>query len=309
MPTGETAAEVARRFVALLGRKDGAGLAALWGGDGVSYADPCRPAVSQGREGVAGHLRALCEALGDAAVVLVDVVAEGERSCVRWVATRPAPGAHVLDAVTLLRLDGTGRVAEARSFFDASLFLPPEGARAGEDRGGTAARTARPAALTLRAEDSRGKAYDVAVFHGRVMCILCAGRAVQDHAQDLALTLGEYFSGDVRVLLTFLLDATDVPPWLRPVARSAMATMRRAAVKAFREGFAAAGKGVPADVEEMVWFVPDYDGSLFKTLGVDLPLKTAVLALVRPDGKVAGVFQGSGTRPAHDAAAACRGIL
>ncbi|MEW5853126.1 MAG: hypothetical protein AB2A00_30365 [Myxococcota bacterium] len=205
---------------------------------------------------------------------------------------------------------------EARTFFDASLFLPPM------DDGPESHAVSPPPALpipdvalpagkpiTLRTEDSRGRPFDLAALRGRVLCMLCASRGVRDHAQLLAQTLGESFAGDPRVLLVVVLDGTDVPRILLPVARSAIATLRGNAVRQFKERFARAGKPIPADVEDMVWFLPDYNGKHFAALGVGLPLKTAALAVVDGSGRLQGVFSGPGTRPAQDAAEVARQAL
>ncbi|MEW5848541.1 MAG: nuclear transport factor 2 family protein [Myxococcota bacterium] len=303
-------------YLAALSRRDVPALLDLFVADTPAYSDPCRTGVSSGSAAVREHLQALCDALQGAALTPLDILADHEAACARWVAELPAPRSHTLDAVTLLRTRA-GKVEEARTYFDASLFFPG----AGEGPELHAAQTPPPALptpdvalppgkpLDLRAEDSRGKTFDLRAQGGRLSCILCASRGVQDHAQLLAETLGEHLAGDERVLLVTLLDGTDVPRMLLPVARSAIATLRSHAVRQFQAAFKRHGKPLPPDVEDLIWFLPDYDGRLFAAVGVGLPLKSAAVAVVDAQGRLQGVFSGPGARPAHDAAALCQRLL
>lgn len=300
---------LAHAFLAALGRRDVHALAALFSPHEPSYADPCRAGASLGLPAVAEHLGLLCQALQGAVVIPIDVLADRDRACIRWGAELPPPRSHALDAVTLLHFVD-GAVAEARTFFDASILLP-----AAAPGGHTPVaeppppEPGRPSWMHLQGLDSRGVHFDLRAMRGKVVCLLCAARAVQDHGQLLAQALGENFAGDDRVALVVLLDGTDVPRALLPVARSAMATLRQGAVTQFRDGFNKAGKPVPHGVEDLVWFIPDYDGRLFRAVGVDLPLGSALLLVVAPDGSLAGTWGGPGRDPAVQAARRCRELL
>jgi len=294
-----SAIKLAQDFTAALSRRDVTALTRLFAAQ-PSYSDPTRPGLSQGTSAVTAHLAALCESLADAVITPLDVLVDHESACVRWMAQLPAPRSHALDAVTWMRLREDG-IEEAHSYFDASVFF--EDAKEGEP---VVAPDARMAGMgepvVLRGQDSRNLPFDLAQLRGRVVVLLAASRSAHEDAQLIAQTLGDHFGGNPDVLLVFLLDATDIPKLLRPVARSAMATLRAQAVRRFREGFEQRGRPVPRHVEDMVWFVPDYDGTLFNALSIRLPLQAAVVAVMDQEGRLRGVFHGPGGQAAHKAA-------
>src|SRR5947208_16386574 len=117
----------AHAFVVALSRKDAAALSALFEPAQPRYADPSRLGLSQGQLAVREHLQQLCNALGESTVTPLDVLADQESACVRWMAQLPQQG-HALDAVTWMRIGARG-IDEARSFFDASLFLSVDDVR------------------------------------------------------------------------------------------------------------------------------------------------------------------------------------
>lgn len=288
-------------FTTALVHRDAHGMAALFDARQGRYVDPCRPGESVGLTAVEEHLGLLCQALGDAVISPLDTLLDNGSGCIRWMAQQGGGRLLAVDAVTWVRL-GDGCVEEARSYFDASAFLPSSTGAGHEELGGEATREG--ALVKLRGEDSRRILFDLEHLRGRVVVILLASRAAQEDVQRQAQALGSRFGGNKDVLLVLLLDGSDVPRPLRPVARSAMATLRAQAVRRFKEGFETLGMPVPPEVEDMVWFLPDWTGELFAGVGVSLPLKAGVLLVVDRAGCLAGTFAGPGDEAAH-AAAAC----
>ena len=289
----KTSQATAQHAAAALAARDTAGLLALFAPQGT-YADPCRPGTTQGRAALEGHLGLLWDGLSGATLEVLETVVDGPTVALRWMASLPAArGGHALDAVTWLNLDHNGQVAAGRTFFDAALFFGGAARLAGEAEAETVAQHGVGAPVVMTGKDSRGMAFDLAHLSGRVVCVLCAGRAVQVEAFKVADALGARFGGDKRVVLVVLLDASDVPGALRGVARTALMSVRAQAVRRFKEGFSTRGLPVPAHVEEMVWFLLDEDGTRLSGLGLERPLKTPVLVVVDGAGRLLGQHAGS----------------
>lgn len=298
----------ASAFARALMAKDARALASLFVTDNPAYADGCRPGLSTGSDAVASHLALLCEALKDATISHVDTLVDQDSACIRWMAQQGPPKGLALDAVTWLRFRD-GRVVDGRSFLDGALFLDAQrDADVLPSLDGVAPmQLQRPVVISGR--DSRGVRFDMAQMQGRVVTVLLASRAVQVDAQHLADLLGLSFGGDARVVLVLLLDASDVPAMLRGIARNALGSLRSQAVRRFREAFVKAGRPVPAQVEELVWFLLDEDGTHFTGLGVDRPLTTPVLAVVDTLGRLAGLHRGSAQEIASHAVPQVKGLL
>jgi hypothetical protein len=297
---------VAQAFVAALAAKNPAAWCALFDPDRGRNVDPTHPLPVEGRAALEAHAQNLMAALKDAVITPLDVLAEGDTAAIRWVAHAPAPSDHVLEAVSWLHL-GAEAVLEARTLMDgAAALLFPNGAaevlpEVSAQRHGTE--------LVLHAVDSRGAAFKVEQLRGRVVCLLCASRRVQSAVQQVAEALGEAFGGNDQVVLVLLLDGSDVPVALRPVARGALMALRAQVMRRFHEGFARLRRPTPAHVEELAWLLPDFDGTLLKGLGVALPLDQPVLMVLDRAGRLHRQWRAPAEETAVHAVDAVRRLL
>jgi peroxiredoxin len=83
-----------------------------------------------------------------------------------------------------------------------------------------------------------------------------------------------------------VIDLTSVPRALRGFARSQVRAKQRDAVKAAADSWRAAGKSPPADLDEQIHLVPDFDGKIAARYGINGAGASAHLVIIDRQGRV-----------------------
>lgn len=290
--------ETARKFVALLAAGDAHGWCQMFAPQGRCW-DSAHPGPAEGPAQLLERFEVLRGALSNALVSPVDVLSEGHSAAIRWLVQARAPSEHVMEALTWINLGKDG-IEDARTFMDGAAWLWP----ADEKNPPHAATVAHGAPMALVARDHRGLVFDLTHQRGRVVCILCASRRVQMRAHHVAQQLGAALGGQERATLVLVLDGTDIPAALRPVARAAAAALRTQVMRHFHQGFVQANRPTPHHMDDLAWLLPDFEGNTFAGLGVVLPLAEPVLLVVDALGNNAGQWS-VGSDEAVAAAVTC----
>lgn len=131
-----------------------------------------------------------------------------------------------------------------------------------------------------------------AIGHGREVAIasvgapvvlMFVGRETQPAVDPVVDAVRERYPEASQVTILNIADVRGVPRLVRKVAETIMKSSYKERVAKLRPGQAPA---------EYVLILPDWDGDAFRALGVEDVSKTIFVAVLDPEARIAGTYQG-----------------
>jgi len=136
-------------------------------------------------------------------------------------------------------------------------------------------------------EDTRGNQVKLADHKGRLVVLLFASQATQEASAKAASGLGKRLLQNPKV---DMFTVVSLPKMFKMMAMGVLKSSQQKALEGARKRFEKEGATPPADLEKRIFILPDWDGALVKQYGFDPKAKAVHLALVGPDGALAGSF-------------------
>lgn len=149
-----------------------------------------------------------------------------------------------------------------------------------------AAPVAGDAAPAINEHDVKGHAVTVPDT-GKVMVLSFASKSTGEKAGDVTREI-RVAHPDV-VILSFI-DLSGFPGFMRGIVKGKVSARQDDAVKEGKDAFKKAGKEAPADLDQRIHLVPDWDAGNCKKYGATDTGNQAVIAVIGADGKVKAIF-------------------
>ncbi len=150
-------------------------------------------------------------------------------------------------------------------------------------------------------EDCYGNSVTLSQFRGRLVLLVFAGQATEEASARTANRIGhQLFVNESVDMLTIV----NLPRLLRVFAMGLLRKAHRRAVKGARKQFEGDGVAAPADLEDRIRFLCDWNGRLTREFGFDPDVKEVHLAIIGPDSRVRSTFSGADPESLADKASA-----
>lgn len=156
-------------------------------------------------------------------------------------------------------------------------------------------------------EDTRGQMRTLAEQKGRVVVLIFANQATQEASGKAASGLGKQLLQHPNAAMMTIVG---VPKMFKMMAKGVLKGAQDKALDGARKRFEKEGQTAPADLDQRVLILPDWDATVVKSYGFDTKAKEVHLAVVAPDGSLAGTFSNaSGEEIAQIAGAKALALL
>ncbi len=132
-------------------------------------------------------------------------------------------------------------------------------------------------------EDTRGNSITLSNRRNHLVVLIFASQATQEASREATKTLGLKLLHDARVDLWTIVS---VPKMFKMMAMGMLKDVQNKAVESARRRFEKENATPPADLEERIYILPDWGGSLVERYGFDPKAKHVHVAVVGTDGNV-----------------------
>ena len=137
-----------------------------------------------------------------------------------------------------------------------------------------------------------GRNVSLSDFQGRSVVLVFSGRDSVEQAQKIGQTLRSHY--DVYALpIISILDMHGIPRMMQGLAKGRVQGGYDELVKTATNTLQAAGKQMPADPSQVVFMLPDWDGSVTKSFGLQAVDQQAVAVLIDGNGYIRGYGAGA----------------
>jgi hypothetical protein len=137
-------------------------------------------------------------------------------------------------------------------------------------------------------------AYSVSLsdFRGRTVVLLVAGRYSGEQAEQIAQTLGRRYPPDQLPVIS-VLDMKGTPKLVQGLAKRDIDKVYQQAVQNATQGMQAQGQAAPADMSRVIIMLPDWQGAVSQSYGLQGVDRQAVAVLVDGNGYIRGYGAGA----------------
>jgi hypothetical protein len=132
-------------------------------------------------------------------------------------------------------------------------------------------------------EDTRGKSITLSSRRDHLVVLVFASQATQEASRNATKTLGLRLLDHANVNLWTIVS---VPKMFKAMAMGMLKEVQEKALSGARKRFENEGKPAPGDLEQRIFILPDWGGSLVERYGFDPKAKHVHVAIVAPDGTV-----------------------
>lgn len=137
-----------------------------------------------------------------------------------------------------------------------------------------------------------GRNVSLSEFKGRTTVLVFSGRDSVDQARQIAQSIRARH--DLYALpMASILDLHGVPRMFHGMAKGQVQSGYDELVQRATSALAAAGKQMPADPSQAVIMLPDWDGAVTKSFGLQAVDKQAVAVLIDANGYILGYGAGA----------------
>lgn len=132
-----------------------------------------------------------------------------------------------------------------------------------------------------------GRSVSLGDFRGRKLVAVFASRESGDQARKITRTLRDRFSHDELATIS-ILDMHSLPKMMHPVVKGLLKKAYGEAVGQLTAELRAKGEPPPADPSQFVVMLPDWDGKVTASFGINDVKKQAVAVLIDENGRRVG---------------------
>ncbi len=137
-----------------------------------------------------------------------------------------------------------------------------------------------------------GRNVSLSEFQGRTVVLVFSGRDSVEQAQKIGQTIRSRY--DLYALpLVSVLDMHGIPRMMQGLAKGRIQGGYEELVKVATSSLQAAGKPMPADPSQAIIMLPDWDGSVTKSFGLQAVDQQAVAVLIDGNGYIRGYGAGA----------------
>ena len=137
-----------------------------------------------------------------------------------------------------------------------------------------------------------GRNVSLSEFQGRTVVVVFSGRDSVEQAQKIGQTLRSRY--DLYALpLISILDMHGIPRMMQGLAKGRIQSGYEELVKTATTALQATGKALPADPSQAIIMLPDWDGSVTKSFGLQAVDQQAVAVLIDGNGYIRGYGAGA----------------
>ena len=137
-----------------------------------------------------------------------------------------------------------------------------------------------------------GRNVSLSEFRGRTIVMIFSGRDSVEQAQRIGQTIrGRYDVYDLPIIS--VLDLHGIPRMMQGLAKGRIQSGYDEMVKTATQSLQAAGKPMPPDPSQAIIMLPDWDGSVTKSFGLQAVDQQAVAVLVDGNGYIRGYGAGA----------------
>lgn len=132
-------------------------------------------------------------------------------------------------------------------------------------------------------EDMRGNQVTLSARRDHLVVLVFASQATSEASKHATRALGMQLLQDPRVDLWTIVS---VPKMFKMMAMGMLKEVQQKALESARKRFEKEGKEAPGDLEQRIFILPDWGGSLVERYGFDPKAKNVHVAVVGTDGTV-----------------------
>ena len=137
-----------------------------------------------------------------------------------------------------------------------------------------------------------GRNVSLSEFQGRTIVVVFSGRDSVEQAQKIGQTIRSRY--DLYALpLVSVLDMHGIPRMMQGLAKGRIQSGYEELVKVATTSLQAVGKPMPADPSQAIVMLPDWDGSVTKSFGLQAVDQQAVAVLIDGNGYIRGYGAGA----------------
>lgn len=137
-----------------------------------------------------------------------------------------------------------------------------------------------------------GRNVSLSDFQGRTVVLVFSGRDSVEQAQKIGQTIRSRY--DVFALpIVSILDMHGIPRMMQGLAKGRVQSGYDELVKTATNTLQAAGKQMPPDPSQVVFMLPDWDGAVTKSFGLQAVDQQAVAVLIDGNGYIRGYGAGA----------------
>lgn len=137
-----------------------------------------------------------------------------------------------------------------------------------------------------------GRNVSLSEFQGRTIVVVFSGRDSVEQAQQIGQTIRSRY--DLYALpLVSVLDMHGIPRMMQGLAKGRIQSGYEELVKTATGALQAAGKPMPADPSQAIIMLPDWDGSVTRSFGLQAVDQQAVAVLIDGNGYIRGYGAGA----------------
>ena len=137
-----------------------------------------------------------------------------------------------------------------------------------------------------------GRNVSLSEFQGRTIVMVFSGRDSVEQAQQIGQTIRSRY--DLYALpIVSVLDMHGIPRMMQGLAKGRIQGGYEELVKTATNALQAAGKPMPADPSQAIIMLPDWDGSVTKSYGLQAVDQQAVAVLIDGNGYIRGYGAGA----------------
>lgn len=136
-----------------------------------------------------------------------------------------------------------------------------------------------------------GRPVSLADYRGHTVVLLFAGRDSSEQAKSITRTLRAHYGPDQLPILS-VLDLHALPKLIQGMAKGQLQKAYQSAVAEATAGAQAMGRPMPADSSQAIVMLPDWDGSVTRSYGLNDVNAQAVAVLVDGNGYIRGYGAG-----------------
>lgn len=141
-----------------------------------------------------------------------------------------------------------------------------------------------------------GRPVSLADYRGRMVVVVFAGRDSSEQAKNISITLRAQYGPDQLPILS-VLDLHALPRLVQGMAKGQIQKAYQSAVAEATARAQAMGRAMPADSSQAIVMLPDWDGSVTRSFGLNDVNAQAVAVLVDGNGYIRGY--GAGDQGGH----------
>lgn len=137
-----------------------------------------------------------------------------------------------------------------------------------------------------------GRPVSLSDYRGRTVVVTFGGRDSSDQVRQIGQTIHARYDHEALPMLS-VLDLHGLPRMLQGMAKGRLQGGYEEATKEAARNLQAKGQPVPADLSHLIIMLPDWDGAVTASFGLERVDKQAVAVLVDGEGYIRGYGAGA----------------